>query len=313
MTIITWSLFYSFPHKQKPTPKMNDFVTQLYPSPAIEHKNEPQFYIDRKDKRPLHNLYLSHNIRRHAIHRSFVYANFVTSVDGRIAIPHSAKTKLIVPTTTANERDWRLFQELAAQADIIISSGRYLREWANGRVADGHLQEILQINDPRFADLHEWRVQCGLSPQPDIAIISNSLDFPIPDILTAGGRKVLIFTTAVSSQKHITKLKKQAGRVLIAGENNVDGSLMVKQMAKLGYHAIYSAAGPKILHLLLISGALNRLYITQTHRLLGGRPFATILEGELLPQAISLDLYSLYFDPDALAGDGQMLSAYHIK
>lgn len=30
---------------------------------------------------------------------------------------------MMVPKNTANERDWRLYQELAAQADLIISSG----------------------------------------------------------------------------------------------------------------------------------------------------------------------------------------------
>ena len=83
----------------------------------------------------------------------------------------------MVPKDTANERDWRLFQELAAQADLIISSGRYLRDWADGRA-----QEILQTDDPRFADLRQWRQDRGLSPQPDIAIISGSLNFPVPEM-----------------------------------------------------------------------------------------------------------------------------------
>ena len=93
---------------------------------------------------------------------------------------------MVVPKKIANKRDWRLFQELAAQADIIISSGRYLRDWAEGRV-----QEILRVDDPEYADLKEWRLAHNLSPQPDIAIVSNSLRFPIPDVLTAGGERCL--------------------------------------------------------------------------------------------------------------------------
>jgi len=84
-------------------------------------------------ERKLEGLYLSHDLRQHYLKsgRAFVYANFVTSIDGRIAVPRSNGNGLVVPKNIANKRDWRLFQELAAQADIIISSGRYLRDWAN--------------------------------------------------------------------------------------------------------------------------------------------------------------------------------------
>ena len=115
-------------------------------------------YPEAGEKRPLTNLYLDHNIRQESqtAGRAFVYANFVISLDGRIAIPHPTRSGLTVPKAIANERDWRLFQELAAQADLIISSGRYLRDWADGRA-----QEILQTDDPRFADLRQWRQDQG--------------------------------------------------------------------------------------------------------------------------------------------------------
>ena len=54
-------------------------------------------------------------------------------------------------------------------------------------------RKILQIDDPRFADLREWREIQGLPSQPDIAIISGSLRFPVPEVLTAGGRKFVVF------------------------------------------------------------------------------------------------------------------------
>ena len=73
---------------------------------------------------PLKKLYLNHNLRQFAgQERPFIYANFVQSLDGRIAIAHPTRKGLKVPENVANDRDWRLFQELAAQADLIISSG----------------------------------------------------------------------------------------------------------------------------------------------------------------------------------------------
>ena len=80
---------------------MDQSIMQLYPLPAAE--------------RELEGLYLAHDIRQHDLKsgRAFVYANFVTSIDGRIAVPRSNGNGLVVPKNIANKRDWRLFQELA--------------------------------------------------------------------------------------------------------------------------------------------------------------------------------------------------------
>ena len=129
---------------------MEGLVWQLYPFPTME--------------RSLKGLYLAHNLRQVSTESGtpFVYSNFITSLDGRIAISHPTRSGLMVPKETANERDWRLYQELATQADIIISSGRYLRDWADGRA-----QEILQVDDPRFKDLRDWRSERGLPLHPE--------------------------------------------------------------------------------------------------------------------------------------------------
>lgn len=264
------------------------------------------------NQRPLQNLYLylSHDLRHYAQQhkRPFVYANFVSSVDGRIAIPHPSKPGMMVPQNIANERDWRLFQELAAQADLIISSGRYLRDWADGRA-----QEILRVDDPAFADLRQWRKVQGLSPQPDLAIISSSLNFPIPETLTENGRRVIIFTTANPNPARVAEIEAQAGKLFVVGEKSVSGEQLVQKIAALGYQTIYSAAGPRILHLLLAENVLNRLYLTQVSRLLGGSPFSSILEGELLETAVNLKLHTMYYDPEAIQGVGQLLLAYNVS
>ncbi len=271
-----------------------DNITQLYPLPTAE--------------RPLKGTYLAHNLRQYsqATDQAFVYGNFVTSLDGRIAIPHPTKPGMIVPNNTANDRDWRLFQELAAQADLIISSGRYLRDWADGRA-----QEILRVDDPAFADLKDWRQARGLSPQPDIAIVSGSLQFPIPDVLTAGGRRVVVFTTADPDPDRVAEIEANAGQVIVAGADSVAGDRMVQQMTELGYRSVYSAAGPKILHLLMAGGALDRLYLTQANRLLGGQPFSSIVEGDLLDPAFEMTLNTIYFDPHGVDGLGQLFVSYN--
>jgi riboflavin biosynthesis pyrimidine reductase len=274
---------------------MMDVIVQLYPLPAGELS--------------LHGAYLAHDLRAvpERAGRPFIYANFVTSLDGRIAIPRADGKGVTVPKATANPRDWRLYQELAAQADLVLSSGRYLREWAEGRA-----QEILQVDDPRFADLRDWRKQHGLPPQPDIAILSASLDFPVPAVLAAGGRKVVVVTSGRPDPQRVREIEAQAGRVIVAGEGDIRGDLLAKALADQGYRTIYSAAGPRILRLLASGGALDRLYLTYANRLLGGQPFSSIVEGPLLDPPLGLKTHSLYLDPSGLDGLGQMFASYDV-
>ena len=282
-------------HPAKSTLKMTQKIVQLFP--------------DHKPNLDLKGLYLNHNIRQlsQGMDTPFVYANYICSLDGRISILHPSGQGQMVPKATANERDWRLFQELAAQADLIISSGRYLRDREDGRA-----QEILDVSNPEFADLRAWRERQGLKPQPDIAIISGSLDFPIPSILTTHGRQLLIFTTADAPQSQIEKIKSQTDQVFIVGEQSVDGRQMMERIKKLGYQTVYNATGPKVMHLLLKANAVNRLYLTFANRILGGHPFTTIVEGNLFETAVNLTLNAIYLDPTALDGMGQLFNVYNV-
>lgn len=273
---------------------MDENVLKLYPAPTREV--------------PLKGVYLGEDLRAQSekLGKALVYSNFITSLDGRIAIPHPSGTGMTVPNQIANDRDWRLFQELAVQADIIITSGRYLRDYVEGRA-----QEILRVyEDPAYADLREWREQQEMPPFPDLAVISSSLDFPLPDLLTSGDRSIVVVTTQNADPERLDAMREEVTNVIIAGEQSVEGKPLVDGLTKLGYKTVYSTTGPKVLHLLLKDGVLDRLYLTVAHRLLGGSPFSSIVEGDLLEPAQDFQLRSVYLDPHALDGSGQLLTAY---
>ena len=273
---------------------MDENVLKLYPSPTREL--------------PLKGVYLGEDLRAQSekLGKAFVYSNFITSLDGRIAIPHRSGTGMTVPDQIANDRDWRLFQELAVQADIIITSGRYLRDYVEGRA-----QEILRVHeDPAFADLREWREQQEMPPFPDLAVISGSLNFPLPDLLTSGDRSIVVVTTQNADPERLDAMREQVTNVIIAGEQSVEGKPLVDGLTKLGYKTVFSTTGPKVLHLLLKAGVLDRLYLTIAHRLLGSSPFSSIVEGALLEPAQDFQLRTVYLDPHALDGSGQLLTSY---
>ena len=110
----------------------------------------------------LSGLYLHLALHRHGTPRApFVYANFLCSLDGRIAL-EDPQGQTYLPKALTTPDDFRLFLELAAQADCLITHGGYLRALAEGRLGN-----ILQIglNEPH-RDLARWRIEQGLSPQP---------------------------------------------------------------------------------------------------------------------------------------------------
>ena len=97
---------------------------------------------------------------------------------------------------------------------------------------------------------------------------------------------------------------------MVAGESEVRGRTAIAALGELGYRTIYMATGPRVHHLLLADNALDRLYTTVAHRLLGGQPFSSLVEGDVLQPAIGLRLHQLYFDPHALDGLGQQFVCY---
>lgn len=268
-------------------------ILQLYPTPSREVS--------------LHGLYLSHDVRQHGerLGRAFIYSNYIVSLDGRIAIPREGGG-MEVPKATANERDWRLFQELAIQADIIITSGRYLRDYAKGQV-----QEILAVYDkPEFADLSAWRADRGLSPQPDLVVVSGSLDFPIPHVLIEQQRRVIVMTNGRADKDRIAELRSQAGEVVIAGDEAVEGQAMADGLSALGYRTVFMGTGPQVHRMLLAGNVVDRFYLTFANRFLGAAPFSSVVEGELLPAPVGVTLNTAYQDPYALDGLGQLLLSY---
>jgi len=145
-------------------------LQRLYPEPGT---------------RALTGLYLDQCWRGAAVpgpDGCFVYANFVASLDGRIATVAEPGGRLGVPAAIANPRDWRLYLELAAQADVLLVSGRYVRELAAGTAQAG-----FALSGDAPADLLAVRARLGLPPRPALAVLSASLQAGLGDKFVAFG------------------------------------------------------------------------------------------------------------------------------
>ena len=152
-------------------------LLQLFPTPAAEV--------------PLNGLYLSERFAPPLKpSQSFVYANFIASLDGRISLPDPETLRRMAPRAITNRRDWRLFQVLSACADALLTSGRYARDAPNGISA----QSFPLSGKPEYSDLVRSRVSRGLPPQPAVVIVTASVDLPPLRPLVESGRPVYVAT-----------------------------------------------------------------------------------------------------------------------
>jgi riboflavin biosynthesis pyrimidine reductase len=269
-------------------------VFRLYPPPYAEV--------------PLRGLYLAQRLHaRGARDKPFVYANFLASLDGRIALEDSVTGLPYLPRTLTTPDDFRLFLELEAQADCLITHGGYLRA-----LAEGKLGNILQIGlRPDSHDLAEWRRVEGLPPQPAIVIASANLNFPLPDSIRQHGQRCYIATGKAADPERVAHWRERGIEVLFCGEGNLaEGGPLVRQLGDLGYRCIYLIAGPHVLDTMVRDGQLKRLYQTITHQLMGGKAFRTLVPGPELGPTGHLILRGLYYDPAAPHGAGQWFAQF---
>ena len=226
-------------------------VTQLFPE---------------KRQVPLEGLYLGQRLADLSakIGKTLVITDFLTDRNGIIAVADERRN-FRVPLDLRNASDWRLFQELLAQADVIISGEAYLKRLS---VPGSQVEDVLSQFEPGkgFEDLGEWRLGAGYKKRsPDLAIVTRSLDFKIPQGVLESSRRITIFTTLdLAASKEARALTSPQVSVVGSGEAGVEGERMVDYLDhEMGYRIIMMATGPRVLQLLLKANRLDLLFITE--------------------------------------------------
>ena len=270
-------------------------------------KNLLRLYPQPGEKCAVKGLYLAHQVHKVGTAESpLVYANFLSSLDGRIALEDVSQSTTYIPKHLTTASDFRLFKELHAQADCLISHGGYMRALSEGRLGN-----ILQIRDK---DLIEWRRNNGLSAQPAVIIASASLNFPMHNSLMEHAQTVYIATVRHADPDRIRNWQDLGYSVLITGDDPmVHGAPLIHELRRLGYKSIYLIAGPQMLDTVIREKQLSRLYLTLTHQLIGGTDFRTLLTGSLLGAEGNLRLKSMYYDPDSPPGSGQCFMQFDLE
>lgn len=271
-------------------------VIRLYPAPM--------------EAASLHGLYLKKNVRRQiAPGEVFVYTNFVASLDGRVAVRGLGKRRAVVPDAIANPRDWRLYQELSAQSDVIVVSGGHARAMAVSK----SLYPFPFKAPADTCDLKQWRLRRGLSESPALAILSASLELPIGQLAVDLTTDLYCLTGNAFTEGRRRDVEAAGATVIRAGPSaTVTGDGMVAGLCREGLYVIYSVAGAGFMRALLQDHVLDRLYLTQVDRFVGGASFDSLVRGEGLSPPVDATLVSLYQDGADILPASQTYAIYEI-
>lgn len=256
-----------------------------------------RLHVDGGEHRPLEGAHLELDLRRRApAGGRYVYASFLVSLDGRIGLDgHSGP-----PPAIANDRDWRLFNELLVQADVVLSSGRYVRD-----IVEGSAQDLLPRPGGPFDDLLAWRAERGLPPRPAVAILTASgrLDARAAAGL---GDDVFVVTGQPLAPSVAGDLSAAGVGVVVTGGpgGEVGDDPLLVALEERGHRVVFSAAGPRVLH--TIAARLDALFLTLATRLVGGRGFSTLLEGARLEVPPGFRVVSALLDTEAPDGANQL-------
>ena len=211
---------------------------------------------------PLEGLYLGERLIDIAAEmgRSVVLTDFLTDQNGVIA-KATQDAHFEIPAELKNSSDWGRYQELMAQADVIISGGSYFKRLATS-------QDVLYQFEPgnAFEKLGQWRLDAGYKERsPDVAIVTRDLDFGLPEKLIKSGRRIIIFTKdSMANSDKARSLNSVNTIIMGSGERGVEGDRMIATLANdMGYRVIIMISGPHILDLLLKAERMDLIYVTE--------------------------------------------------
>jgi riboflavin biosynthesis pyrimidine reductase len=213
-----------------------------------------------------------------------VYANFVETLDGVVAIPDLERSNALV--ADESEDDKFLMGLLRAFADVVLIGSGTLRASPKGRWRPAG---VYPAGKEAFAEL---RKRLGKPEHPAVAVVTTgaSLDVTHP---------VLADAVVLTTVRGAAKLEGAVPNVVAVNEGDlVDLRSALELLRGRGHSLVLAEAGPRTFGELLAQGLVDELFLTLSPvfagRLAPRRRLGLVEGVELLPQVrVSPRLLSL--------------------
>jgi riboflavin biosynthesis pyrimidine reductase len=251
---------------------MNQIISKIYPNTKNSRYAVDSVYLRKR------------LIFRKNPDKPMYYANFLTSLDGRIATYNDKYKQLLTPQSIKNNVDFQLFCQLQAQADCLVTNTHYMKG-----LDIGYYGDILSTKDQK---LKKWRKENNLYNQK-IIILSNSLNFPINDKTEKYKEEIIILTTSKNKNK-IKKFKSNGYKILKFSGKNISAKQLNNFIVKNKFNSIYFIAGPTIVEQFISKNLLNKLYYSTSIKMIGTTKYDSIIRGNFLKKTVNLKLSEMY-------------------
>jgi riboflavin biosynthesis pyrimidine reductase len=190
--------------------------------------------------------------------RPFVYANFVSTIDGRAAV--AGRTGAL-----GSEADLEMLLELRVMADALLIGTGTLR-------AEGYAR-LIGSPERRAA-----RTEAGLDPDPPAVLISRGLDLPWDAGLFAAPEQPVLVYTGADGPVPETAAPVEAIRLDVPSP-----AAVLADLRRRGIRALACEGGPHLFGSLVADGLVDELFFTLVPMLTGEDAAPRILEGGDLP------------------------------
>ena len=194
-----------------------------------------------------------------ALAESCVYANFVATLDGVVAIPSLPSSNEVI--AGGSDADRFLMGLLRAVADTVLVGAGVLR--ASPRSA--WLAEKIY---PPAADAYgELRLGMGLPPAPEIAIVTGAGSIDPAHPVLAG--RAVVLTSDTGADRLAGRIPETAAVVSLGAQTPFRGGEIIAALRERGHRRVLCEAGPHTFGSLLQGGAIDELFLTRSPFLAG--------------------------------------------
>jgi riboflavin biosynthesis pyrimidine reductase len=211
---------------------------------------------------------------RFGLPEQVVYANFVASVDGIVAVPEMPRSSALIGGGDPGDRF--LVALLRACADAVVIGAGTFRAHGGPWTAENAYPNAAE----HFAEL---RRRAGMAPSPTLVVVSGSARLEGPDSKLRGA---IVATTASAAAKQGEPTSGAAEIWPVAQTDTLDPAAVVVALSERGYRRILTEGGPTLMGQLLRAGAIDELFLTISPVIAGGgeNPRPTLAAGvDLLP------------------------------
>ena len=191
--------------------------------------------------------------------RPLLYANFVSSADGVVALPIEGESGGVVSGNS--EPDRFVMGLLRAAADAVLIGAGTFRAGA-GEV--WHPESAFPEAREHFVEL---RVKLGLRPHPLLVVVTASGNIDATQAALGDG----LVVTSVQGEARMRGKLPSGARMVVLDAQRFEGRALLDLLHDQKLQAILTEGGPSLVGQLLDEGLLDELFITTSPRLFGRR------------------------------------------